>query len=436
MEIKYLKLTELKPYENNPRFNDQAVEAVANSIKEFGFINPIVIDKNNVVVAGHTRLKAAERLGLEKAPTIMVDNLSEEQINAFRIADNKVAELAEWDEGLLWKELQKIENIDMTQFGVDPNFYFEEEETVFEDFEPETIPDPRVQTGDIWKLGEHKLMCGSCTDQQQVLQLFGNEEADLVVTDPPYNVNYGDKANMLNEYIGGDRNTDYIANDSMEENEFIDFLGGAFNNINMVLKAGGAFYIFHASSSAYQFETAMKENNLIARQQLIWAKNTIVLGRQDYQWKHEPCFYGWKEGAGHYFIDDRTQATIYDKDIDLEKLSKQELIKLIQKERSQYESGTILHEDKPRANDLHPTMKPVNLCARLIRNSSKKGELVYDAFAGSGSTLIAAEQTGRKCYTIELDRHYCDVIIERWENLTGQKAELISRKEQQKCTKK
>ena len=286
-------------------------------------------------------------------------------------------------------------------------------------------------------MGEHRLICGSSCDKDTVDKLFNGQTADMVLTDPPYNVDYGNKANMLNEYIGGNRSTDYIANDNMDEESFINFLNDAFANIVKHTREGGAFYIFHASSTAYSFETAMRMNGMQQRQQLIWVKNTMVLGRQDYQWKHEPCFYGWIEGAGHYFIDDRTQTTIYDKDIDLEKMTREELIKQILKERQEHEAGTIIHEDKPVHNDLHPTMKPINLCARLIRNSSKKGDIVYDSFAGSGSTLIASEQTGRICYCCELDPHYCDVIVERWETLTGKKATKIeTKKGTTKCTKK
>ena len=426
MQIIYKKLEELKPYENNPRINDQAVSAVMNSIENFGFKNPIIIDSNNVIVCGHTRYKAAQKLNLKEVPTIIADDLSPEQINAFRLADNKVAELAEWDEEKLWQELNQIENIDMSSMGFDPEFYFEEETPTFEDLDEEVEIDTTQPTtckaGDVWILGNHRLMCGSSTDKKDVKKLFNKEVADLLFTDPPYNVDYGEKANALNGALDNGNETDYIENDNLPEEQFIQFLVDAFTNAMLYLKEGGAFYIWHASSTAYSFLTAMRIAGMQDRQQIIWAKNSIVLGRQDYQWKHEPCFYGWKEGAGHYFIDDRTFPTVYDKDSDLESLSREDLIKLVKKLQTQVQAGTVAYENKPVKNDLHPTMKPIALCARFIKNSTKKGELVYDAFAGSGSSLIACEQTGRRCLAMELSEHYCDVIIKRWEDLTGQKA--------------
>lgn len=213
----------------------------------------------------------------------------------------------------------------------------------------------------------------------------------------------------------------------MPQEEFVDFLDKAFKNLYNSLKEGGAFYIWHASITVFEFEMALRLNNLKSRQQLIWNKNSIVLGRQDYQWKHEPCLYGWKEGAAHYFVDDRTQNTVIeDNKVDFKKMKKDEMIKLLEDIYSDKISTTIINENKPSKSEEHPTMKPLKLIARSVKNSSKKDELVLDLFGGSGSTMMTCEQLGRKCYTMEYDPKYCDVIVKRWEKLTGKKAELIN----------
>lgn len=218
-----------------------------------------------------------------------------------------------------------------------------------------------------------------------------------------------------------------IENDNMESGQFNDFLTAAFENMNQALKAGGSFYVWYASREHINFETALNKAGLNVRQQLIWNKNSLIMGRQDYHWKHEPCLYGWKEGASHYFVDDRTQSTVFeDKGIDIKKLKKAEAIKMLQDLMGDKISTTVINEDKPSVNDLHPTMKPIKLMARLIKNSSKIDETVLDLFGGSGSTLIACEQTQRKCYTMEYDEKYATVIVDRWEKLTGQKATKLN----------
>lgn len=232
----------------------------------------------------------------------------------------------------------------------------------------------------------------------------------MVLTDPPYNVNISNSKNMK------------IKNDNMENKEFDDFLSKAFNNMVLYIKDGGAFYVWYASKTHVNFENALKSAGLDVRQQLIWVKSSFVLGRQDYHWKHEPCMYGWKDGATHYFINDRTQTTTIESgDIDFDHLSKEKAIEMLKDIYSKH--STVIVESKPKICDLHPTMKPINLIAKLINNSSKSGEKVLDLFGGSGTTLIACEQLKRKCYMMELDPHYMDVIIQRWENLTGKKAE-------------
>lgn len=383
MQIISKNIKEIKEYENNPRNNDNAVDYVARSIKDFGFKIPIIIDKNNIIVAGHTRYKAAKKLNLSEIPCIVADDLTDEQIKAFRLVDNKSAELAEWNVELLNLELENIHDIDMNLY----DFKLSEllDDVVDDEYEVELPEEPKTKNGDIYKLGNHYLMCGDSTNAENVKLLMQEQEADLVITDPPYNVNYEGKTEDGLK----------ILNDNMDNNTFYDFLESAFVNLNNSLKAGGAAYIFHADTEGLNFRKAFINSGFKLAQCLVWVKNTFVMGRQDYQWKHEPILYGWKLGAGHYFIDDRKQST-------------------------------VLEFDKPSRNEEHPTMKPIELLAYLIKNSSNKNDLVIDFFGGSGSTLIACEQLGRRCYTVELDPKYCDVIIDRWETFTNEKAQLLN----------
>lgn len=388
MKIIDFKIDSLKEYKNNPRFNDAAVDKVAASIKEFGFKVPIVVDKDNVIIAGHTRLKAAKSLGLDTVPCIIADDLTEEQVKAFRLADNKTGELAEWDFAKLEEELTELHDMDfdMSAFGFD-DLKIDEPIEVVEDEIPEVDEEtePLTQLGDIWQLGRHRLMCGDSTDKECVERLMSGKKADLLVTDPPYNVAYeGKTADALT-----------IENDTMGGEEFRVFLRRAFDCAFDCLKEGGAFYVWYASREHINFETALNEANLKVRQQLIWVKNSLVLSRQDYHWKHEPCLYGWKEGAAHNWYSDRAQTT-------------------------------VLEFNRPSRSADHPTMKPVELFAYIIQNSSKNGDTVLDLFGGSGTAIIACEQTGRAGYSMELDPKYCDVIVKRYENLTGVKAVKIN----------
>lgn len=414
-KIEYLPIEDLVPYEKNPRQNEKAVPYVANSIENFGFKVPIVVDENKVVICGHTRLKAAKQLGIEEVPCIIAKDLTKNQVNAFRLADNKVSEIASWDEELLNEELEDLSEIfDMNLFGFgDLDLEDGEESEAYEDnYEPDLSKPTRTKQGDVYQLGNHRLMCGSSTDPVDVEKLMDGELADLCLTDPPYNVDYHGAAGS-------------IMNDSMGDSNFYHFLFDFYKNMMVSLKAGGAFYIFHADSEGLNFRKALKENGGVVRECLIWVKNSLVLGRQDYQWKHEPCLYGWKEGASHYFVDDRAQTTVIEEVPNFNKLTKAELISWIKKHQDDGVATTVIHEDKPLVNDLHPTMKPIKLVARLICNSSNRGEKVVDFFGGSGSTIIACEQTMRICYTMELDPKFCDVIIDRWEKMTGKKAVLI-----------
>lgn len=377
MEIVMMNIDEIIPYENNPRKNDDAVEAVANSIKNFGFKSPIVVDANKVIVNGHTRLKASKLLGLTMVPVIIASDLTEEQCRALRLADNKTAEIASWDKKLLMQELESIDweglEMDMTDFGFDNIFDSKPQEVTHDDFEEgQYIPaTPYSMQGDIYLLGRHRIMCGDSTNPEMVKTLLNGNKADMIFTDPPYNVNYE----------GSDGQS--IQNDNMGNEEFYNFLLSVYKNMFDSIKEGGSIYVCHADSEGLNFRKAFIDAGFKLAQCLIWVKNSFTMGRQDYQWQHEPILYGWKPGAGHYFVDDRSLSTVW-------------------------------FYDKPKHNDLHPTMKPLELVGQGINNGSLLGQLVLDLFGGSGSTLIACEQAGRINYSMELDEKYADVIVKRF----------------------
>lgn len=424
MQIQYVQINQLIPYERNPRKNDQAVNAVAASIKEFGFKVPIVIDNNNVIIAGHTRFKAAKTLGMDTVPCIIADDLTDEQVRAFRIADNKTSELAEWDLDLLSIELEDISTIDMGLFGFEEAI--EDKEAIEDDYEVVLPKEPKAKLGDIYRLGNHRVMCGDSTNEQHVATLMEDTLADNLQTDPPYNVDYGSKAEAINAY-GNHFSDRHIENDYMPSEEFTAFLTDAFANAERHMKPGATFYIWHASRTVVEFETALRMNKLRTRQQIIWNKNSIVLSMQDYHWKHEPCLYGWKEGAAHYFTDCRKHSTVIEDAIPKYKqMKKDEIVKLLDEIYADRISTTVINEDKPSVSAEHPTMKPIKVLARMMLNSTKPGNIVMDLFGGSGSTLITAEQLGRTCYMMEFDAKYVDVIIDRWEKFTGRKAEKIT----------
>lgn len=411
----------LRPYENNPRNNEQAVEAVANSIKEFGFKVPIVATIDGEIVNGHTRFKAAKSLKLKTVPVLIADDLTEEQIKAFRLADNKTGELAEWNVELLYGELDELDGFDMTLFGFeDIDFslddFEEDEKETGEEVDIDSEEKPKVEYGDIFQLGRHRLMCGDSTSAEDMARLIDGAVIDLYVTDPPYNV----------AYQGGTDEAMTIMNDSMDDVSFRQFLRDAFAVANNHLKPGGAFYIWHADSEGLNFRAAVKETGWLLKQSIIWVKNAIVLGRQDYQWKHEPCLYGWKDGASHYFVDNRSLATVIEEDEEnLKEMTKSELISYI-KTMQDTSPTTVFYEDKPVRNDIHPTMKPLKLIARCVLNSSKKGDKILDSFNGGGSTLMVCERSERVCYAMELDPVYVERTIKRWEEETGLTAEKVS----------
>jgi DNA modification methylase len=371
MNIVMKKISVLQEYENNPRNNDAAIDAVAKSIEEFGFKVPIVITKDHVIIAGHTRLKASLKLGLDEVPCIIADDLTEEQIKAFRLADNKTAELATWDFAKLEEELANIE-MDMSLFGFEELEANVPDNATDDDFDPsDDLSDaPYSQKGDIYILGNHRVMCGDSTEKADVKKLVQDDQVDLVFTDPPYNVDYEGTAGK-------------IMNDKMEDNTFYLFLYKAFENMFEHTKPGGAIYVCHADTEGLNFRNAFKNAGYKLAECLIWVKNALVLGRQDYHWRHEPILYGWREGAAHYFVDDRTQDTIWE-------------------------------YNKPKRNEEHPTMKPLELVGKAIANSSRVNEIVLDLFGGSGSTMIASDQLQRKARIMELDERFVDVIVKRY----------------------
>ena len=416
LKVEYIDTGELKPYENNAKIHtDTQIEQIARSIQEFGMNDPIAVWKDNEIIEGHGRLLACQMLGIKEVPIIRLDGLTDEQRRAYMNVHNQLTMNTGFDIELLAKELGRIDNIDMATFGFDISSMEPEDGEVEEDdyTEPEQMPS-MCKPGDVYRLGEHILMCGDSTKEDDVRKLLGGGYCDLCVTDPPYNVAVENTQGMT------------IQNDNLSAEQFKEFLTCAFRNLFLALKSGGAFYIWYASKTENTFLNALNENGLVVREQLIWVKNQFTLGRQDYQWRHEPCMYGWKEGATHYFTNSRTESTVVDDTPDLEHLSKADAIELL---RAIYEGGvatTAIHEKKPSASKLHPTMKPVTLIGYQIANSSRKGETVLDLFGGSGTTLIACEQLGRKCRMMEYDPHYADVIIDRWEKFTGGKAERIN----------
>lgn len=384
MEIRSVKIKEIKPYDRNAKKHDDTqINNVAESIRQFGFVQPIVIDSNGVIVIGHCRFEAAKRLKYAEVPCIMVDDLTPEQVDALRIVDNKTNE-SPWDIDLLAEELQDLD-LSMFDFTWDLMEETAEATEIIEDEAPDVdkANDPISKFGQIWKLGRHRLMCGDSTSEENVKALLGGAKADLLLTDPPYGV----------DYTGKTKDALKIQNDAKTDEEMIEFLSSAFRSADSVMKPGAVFYIWYAGTKEHAFDKACQLTGWEVRQILIWAKNTMVMGRQDYQWKHEPCIYGWKGGAGHLWASDRKQTT-------------------------------ILEFDRPTANKEHPTMKPIALFDYQIQNNTKGGDIVLDLFGGSGTTIMACEQNGRNACVMEYDPKYVDVIIKRWENFTGEKAVL------------
>lgn len=447
MELRTVQLSELKPAAYNPRVplkpGDPEYEALALSIERNGYIEPIVVNSDLTIISGHQRRTVMMDLGRTEAEVIIVDIQDPEREKAANIALNKIT--GRWDEKALYDLL-----IDLEQAGADlaeTGFSTDDLQDLFKNIDIETQANddgydagraiaekeaagpPRTKYGDIWELGEHRLMCGDAADFNDVSILMAGDEADLIVTDPPYNVDYEAKDKSLESAYKRNttRKVNEIIGDRMDDDDFYNFLFRVFSNYRDIAKPGAAVYVFHADIEGLTFRQAFDASGFSLKQVLIWEKNQFVIGRQDYHWRHEPILYGWKEGAAHYFIDDRHQDTvIIEDDIDFSAMKKQDLVAYIEKIRSDLAAWTsVQYEKKPAKSDMHPTMKPVALVGRFIQNSSRHRENVVDLFAGSGTTLIAAEQLHRVAYLMEISPIYCDVIIDRWEAFTGRKARQV-----------
>jgi len=393
LKITYVKRDSLIPYVNNSRTHDNnQVKQIASSIKEFGFTNPVLVDENNGIIAGHGRLLAADILGLDEVPTITLKGLTEAQRKAYVIADNQLALNAGWDLDSLKVEIDRLTELDfdVDLLGFEDDFLASlldepTEGLTDEDAVPDTPENPVTVEGDVWILGNHRLMCGDSTSIDSLELLCNNNLVDMWLTDPPYNVSY----------TGKTKDALQIKNDAMSDDNFRQFLTDSYSAADAVMKQGAVFYIWHADLEGYNFRGAAQDIGWKVRQCLIWKKHSLVMGRQDYHWRHEPCLYGWKEGASHLWAANRKQTT-------------------------------ILEFDRPSRSKDHPTTKPVDLFEYQILNNTKGSDIVLDSFAGSGTTIIACEKNNRKAMCMELDPKYCDVIIKRWEEFTGKQAILES----------
>lgn len=417
MEINSVRITDLVSDPNNARKHDEKnLEAIKGSLTQFGQRKPIVV-QGNVVIAGNGTLEAAKRLGWDEIDIVQVpEDWTADQAKAFALADNRTAELATWDNEILQSQLSELKEIGI----IVEDFGFQAAEVpiidieTFEDELPELKQEPKTQLGDLVKMGNHYLLCGDSTKSENIAKVLQGRLADCVFTDPPYNV----------AYEGGTKDKLTIQNDDMDEFQFSEFLFGFYKAAIENTKEGGPIYVCHADSAGEAFRHNMVKSGWLLKQCLIWVKDSLVLGRQDYNWQHEPILYGWKPGAAHTWYGPFTNTTVIDyaKEL-LAKKNKEEIIEFL---TQAIETSSVIREKRPRKNDIHPTMKPVNLVAKMLKNSMVKNQIVLDPFGGSGSTLIAAEQLGLQAALLELDPKYCDAIIDRWENLTGQKAELVN----------
>jgi DNA modification methylase len=434
MKVELRSLTDIRPYDQNPRINDDAVEAVMASIREFGFRQPIVVDVDGVIICGHTRYKAAQRLGLEKVPVHVAKDLTPAQIKAYRIADNQTASLAEWNYDLLPIELADLQGLDfnLDLLGFDHDELAKILNPALKDgqCDPDEVPAPPdaaiTQPGDLWLLGEHRLLCGDSSQAVDVDRLLDGAEIHLCNTDPPYNVKVEPRSNNaiaagLSSFQGTTHHQKLdverhpekakptgkklrakdrpLANDFVTDQEFDALLDAWFGNIARVLVPGRGFYIWGGYANCANYPPFLKKHELYFSQALIWVKEHPVLTRKDFMGNHEWCFYGWREGAAHVYLGPNNATDVWS----VKKVNPQSMV--------------------------HLTEKPVELAVRAMQYSSRAGENVLDLFGGSGSTLIAAEQTSRKAFLMELDPLYCDVIVQRFEKFTGRKAERIPAQE-------
>ena len=383
-EMQLVPVTKLVPYVNNARTHSpEQINKLRSSLREFGFINPVIIDRDFGVIAGHGRILAAKEEGIAEVPCVFADHLTQAQKKAYILADNRMAMDAGWDEELLRVEIEALqaETFDLSLTGFDEkelsDLFKDDADVQEDDFDVDAeLEKPTFsKSGDVWTLGRHRLVCGDSTKADTFAVLMNGRKANLVVTDPPYNVNYEGTAGK-------------IKNDNLADEKFYQFLFDAFSNIEKVMADDASIYVFHADTEGLNFRKAFSDAGFYLSGCCIWKKPSLVLGRSPYQWQHEPCLYGWKKSGKHQWYADRKQTTIWE-------------------------------FEKTKKNTDHPTMKPIPLLAYPIQNSSMSNTLVLDPFGGSGSTMIACEQTDRDCYTIELDEKYCDVIVKRYIEQVG-----------------
>lgn len=433
VQITMMPVDRLEPYARNARTHpDWQIAQIASSIAEFGFTNPILAGEDGVIIAGHGRLLAARRLGLLVVPVIVLEGLSDAQRRALVIADNKIAENAGWDEDLLRSELAALRE---DGFELEVIGFSEDELSQLlggledagappaalgdPDHVPEPLPQPVSRSGDVWILGDHRVVCGDSTDAATVAALCGDRLVDAVWTDPPYNVAYEGKAGS-------------IANDDMSASDFRRFLFSAFSAAAGVMRPGAPIYVAHADTEGLAFRGAFRDAGFKLSGCLVWVKPSLVLGRSDYQWRHEPILYGWKPGAAHSWYGGRARTTVLERDAAPVQIMPDGSIQIRVEGRTLVVTGqglsveavdeTVLRFEKPSRSDEHPTMKPVGLILEMLEASTAKGDLVLDVFGGSGSTLIACHKVGRVARLVELEPKFVDVIVQRWQTFTGLRA--------------
>lgn len=427
----------LRPYERNAKqHSPEQVEKIAASIREFGFLSPILIDRDMNIIAGHGRALAAEHLGMKTVPAVYIDGLTDEQRRAYILADNRLTELGDWNMDLVQAELADLEaagfDIDLTGFelDIDTGSFDSVEEDAFEKDQEHDVNEHGVERGQVWICGEHRVMCGDATSKEDADKLMDGGLADMVFTDPPYGVAIGDKNKLLNEHVGNGRRghsiEKNIEGDTLDTGSLYEMLKAAMSNLREHCTEECSYYVTSPQGGEIGLMMMMmRDAGLPVRHNLVWVKNvaTFSLGRLDYDYRHEPIFYTWTKR--HNFYGGYSN-TVIDGTQDVDKMDKAELKETIRKLRMVIDGtqDSVIYEDKPLKCDLHPTMKPVKLVARFLLNSSLEGDTVADFFGGSGSTMIACEQLHRKARMMELDPHYVDVILTRWEELTGLKAVL------------
>ena len=423
MNFQKLNINDLHPADYNPRKDlkpaDSEYQKIKRSLEKFGYVDPVIVNADMTVIGGHQRIKVLKDLGYEEIDCVVLD-IDKDQEKALNVALNKIS--GEWDMGKL-KDL--IEELDAGAFDVElTGFDFAEVEAILggthesevneDNFDADAAADdikqPVTKKGDIWQLGNHRLICGDSTDAATIARLMDGKQARLIITDPPYNVNYEGGTGLK------------IKNDNMGDSAFFEFLLNSHKRMFESAEPGCPIYVFHADTEGLNFRRAYIEAGFKLSECLIWVKNALVLGHQDWHWRHEPILYGWKEGAAHHWYGERNKDTVLENDtnvmsdggFNINNLKKDEMAELLKTLLKDQNNTTIIREDKPSRNDVHPTMKPLPLIGRLMKNSSAPGDIVLDSFGGSGSTLMVAEQLGRTCYTSEFDEIYCDVIIKMW----------------------